>query len=472
MDTLKQIITSTVILFLAVCQMKGQAPDWAVNTTAYQGTMTITGVIQIDGFDSRDLNDMVGVFSGEECRGMARPIYNAPFDRYYVFVSVFGNEMPETMTFKVYESFRDTIYDGEKTLEYTLNGTLGTIGEPHLFEAGALPFIFTMEDKDMDGFFNDVDCDDEDPFINPGGFEIAGDDIDQNCNFSLEAEIPLMTYVNNFDIVSYEFNNKGFGIRQEEGFDSPALHSNHPYGDFFVYDTSNLYSILNIPIIVNSNNPWIRFKEVVLVEPGVAGVVFPDTRFRDYVIVEARKADQIGWTPLLPGYDANDLQDWKDTYEFSIDPFGGASSAKGNKNLFRNQEIDISKHFMDGDTIKIRFRLHSDYFDYGWGWAIDDLEIQNSSTSTSFIDEKPLFKVYPNPFQGERIYLHSDLLEANRLLFISLFDATGNLIVQYNDVKPMIGSQLKLDIPDLPNGTYFLSVNDGKKNNSYKLIKL
>ena len=39
-----------------------------------------------------------------------------------------------------------------------------------------------ITDADGDGFDETVDCDDNDPSVNPGAFDIPNDGIDQNCD--------------------------------------------------------------------------------------------------------------------------------------------------------------------------------------------------------------------------------------------------------------------------------------------------
>jgi len=108
-------------------------PDWTVNTKAYQGTMTVTGMIEINGLKTRKVEDIVAVFVGNECRGIAKPIYNKTLDRYFVFLSIFGNETLDTLTYKIYIAAEDRIYVGREKLGYEMNTSLGKIDLPYLF---------------------------------------------------------------------------------------------------------------------------------------------------------------------------------------------------------------------------------------------------------------------------------------------------------------------------------------------------
>ena len=178
--------------------------------------------------------------------------------------------------------------------------------------------------------------------------------------------MPQTMYVNNFDSTTTDFEGNGFTIAKETGFSSGAIHSPHPYSD----NTNNSYQLL-IPIIVASSNATLSYDDIALVEEGDPGSVFGDSNFWDYVIVEGTK-DGLNWLPLLDGYDARFDPAW-------------SSGGTGDSTLFKNHIVNIQDTFNAGDTIIIRFRLFADEATHGWGWVIDNLNIQGTPVPVELV---------------------------------------------------------------------------------------
>lgn len=109
----------------------------------------------------------------------------------------------------------------------------------------------------------------------------------------------------------------------------------------------------------------------------------------------------MSWLPLQDGYDSGSIPMWKSAYNQRI--VGNNSITIGNKDLFVRREILLTENgnFTAGDTLLIRFRLLSDPYAHGWGWAIDNLEIQQNLTSPGMTTLPPSnFLVWPNPVEN------------------------------------------------------------------------
>ncbi|MBW6533395.1 MAG: T9SS type A sorting domain-containing protein [Mariniphaga sp.] len=218
---------------------------------------------------------------------------------------------------------------------------------------------------------------------------------------------PISGYENSFDIANSDFILTDFNVFTEDGFENGALHSPHPYPSPDMDDTEfNFETILKYPVIL-SENAIMSFDEIVLVEPGTNGTVFGDFEFWDYVIVEGSKDKGETWLPLTNGYDARENSSWETSYNNSIT--GNNSTAAGSPDLFVNRQINILENgnFTAGDTILFRFRLFSDPYAHGWGWAIDNLRIQSPVSAALPVLSPGNIQIYPNPFTGSfRIDAH------------------------------------------------------------------
>ena len=129
-------------LFLSVAFAgKTIPPNW-VPAPSCQYTMSVIATLQLPGGTlSIDPNDIVGAFYGDECRGVASPLFGS-----IMFLSLASNSnaVPgELFTFKAYIASEDAIYDLNETMNYIVNGAIGTIPEPFLFTVAAAAFTIS-----------------------------------------------------------------------------------------------------------------------------------------------------------------------------------------------------------------------------------------------------------------------------------------------------------------------------------------
>lgn len=303
------------------------------------------------------------------------------------------------------------------------------------------------------------------------------------------------SYVSNFDQVPYsDFYLKGFNFSQPSGFSSPSLSSDHPYADGSEesYDGgggsdkfTNNDALLLKPIIIRSDTAKIYFDEVVLVEPGDQGEAFLNVdgtvnrSFFDYVIVQGSNDLGKTWNNFTNGWDSNTFSIWQNAWNSKIDKEGN-STASGSPSLLKKREIDMlgSGKFKAGDQVIIRFRLHADVGSHGWGWWIDNLNIQGSSTISNPVlaiepgmEIKDL-QVSPNPSIGRLLIQMPLLVDGNveKEINIVLSDMMGKMILSK---KYQVSGDLfkeELDLSTLGQGSYLLHVQTGDKLISRKIV--
>lgn len=119
----------------------GQVPDWSVNPGDYENSMNVIGRVEVQGLPMDDADDLVAAFIGEECRGVAHPVYIERYDSYFVTMNIYGNDdAGKKVTFRAYDASTGTLYP-ELTPDTITFAALKLTGR---YEK---PIVFTALDK-------------------------------------------------------------------------------------------------------------------------------------------------------------------------------------------------------------------------------------------------------------------------------------------------------------------------------------
>jgi hypothetical protein len=283
---------------------------------------------------------------------------------------------------------------------------------------------------------------------------------------------PVTEYSNDFETQQADFILSDYIINTEFGFDNNALNSPHPYlSPEKDNDSLEFSTVLRYPIVLSPNG-GMSFDEVVLVEPGETGAVFGNSDFYDYVIVEGSKNGGKKWLPFIDGYNSGSQESWNSAYNKQIS--GNNSLTAGSKNLFVKRLINLTGNgnFQRGDTVLIRFRLYSDPYSHGWGWTIDNLNIQNKTVLGEINGISPgRIVILPNPantFLDIKIN-QDDIINA---LCIEILDITGRVLIQDSRHYLLPGQIIRIDLKNVPEGLFFITIRaNGRLNFSQKMIK-
>lgn len=276
-------------------------------------------------------------------------------------------------------------------------------------------------------------------------------------------------YENNFNQMNItDFATNSFKIEQTSGFADGALNSPHPYSNGKgPNDESDFIALLTTPITVRERDATVKFDEVVLVEPGENGSTFGQQEFYDYVVVEGSADRGKTWRPLANGYDSRDNNTWLTTYNRGI--MSGNSTAVGAPNLLRPRTINLLDRFKANDQVLLRFRLYADQSAFGWGWLIDNLQIQNSVVGLAdYLVYDGDLKVYPNPNQGTFNLLLSNTKYGD--VSVKVYNILGSEIKNFQFNKTDQTLLTELQIGNVPKGLYFLHIKTKEGEAQKKII--
>jgi len=118
--------------------------DWDYNYGDYEFIGTISASIE----SHRDSDgDVVAVFAGDECRGIAERMYFPFDDRYMYIIQVYSNvESGEELTFKYYDSVNDAVVTYGETLEFTNYMNVGDGFNTYALTSEIRAGVYTLTD--------------------------------------------------------------------------------------------------------------------------------------------------------------------------------------------------------------------------------------------------------------------------------------------------------------------------------------
>ncbi|NLB26994.1 MAG: T9SS type A sorting domain-containing protein [Bacteroidales bacterium] len=279
---------------------------------------------------------------------------------------------------------------------------------------------------------------------------------------------PRFEYSSSFEENPEDFVLTDFSISTASGFSGKILHTQHPYPvSSLENEHYNLMATLKYPIIVKDGGE-LSFNEIVLIEAGIT-----ENSSSDYVIVEASKDDGGSWLPITKPYDSAFDESWDILFKSNF--INSTSSAAGNENLFIKHNINLTDNtgLAEGDTVLIRFRLASDKSINGWGWAINNLKIQQGYTYSEETVSNNTFSIYPNPFKtGFNINLSNKRPLHFSAVEIIITDITGKTVMHKKESGLFSSSEIKIDLPGKKPGLYILYIQDNIGSDSTtKIIK-
>ncbi len=268
------------------------------------------------------------------------------------------------------------------------------------------------------------------------------------------------SYSSDFTENAGDFYLSGLVIKKLTGWQKTGIHSQHPYISPEKDSTINAIALLKTPVRFDKSGMLIQYNDIALVEPGETGSLFGSEDFYDYVVLEGSRDFGRTWKSFFDGYDASYNSVWLKAYNSSIVEQNSTAAGKESMLLHHTELVQPGDYFKSGDTVIIRMRLFSDPFANGWGWVVQDLEI-NPLVDAVENNMAEKISLYPNPGNGTiHLNFREEGYSAYKTARYEIFTITGIPVVS-GYMLPESGETI--DLSHHPPGFYIIRLNiDGR----------
>lgn len=118
-------------------KVNGIKPDWSVNPSDFEYSMTVFGKMRFAGIFSSDTEDMLAAFEGGKCIGVANSSYDKDQDMWYAFLTVYNNKQnSDNIEFRMWDASTGKIYSAnpDEAISFVSGSIVGTAKEPVIFD--------------------------------------------------------------------------------------------------------------------------------------------------------------------------------------------------------------------------------------------------------------------------------------------------------------------------------------------------
>lgn len=495
-----------------------QNPNWTVNATNYQYSMTFTTFLNVNGTTLTNSNDTVAAFVNGEIRGVSKVQYVASANKYVAFLTVFANTDNEIITFKIYNSNSNNVVNIDASETFKIDGNLGgifqsySIASPKLNETAQ---ITSFKFKGIEAVSTNISSD-KITILIPNNSDVSS--LTPDFESSVKSKVFVNEVAQTSGVSSHNFTNDiVFKVLSEdestlkEYVVSVSVAINNNSTSTSISTNNNLFTN-SVPVTVE-----VTFSKVVsgfekadiLLENAVVAS-FSTTNSQSYQVTLVPKSQGI-FSITLPAnvavdansnqneisntlefvfdiskpiisaisFDKNDSSNWflitfneevlnVDTTDFELTGLASTDVQISEITAISNAQYKVQLTNLNAQTGVISLQIASSN-------NIRDKSnnaLVNATFEAYFLNNQVLavndvtldknIAVFPNPAKNN-IHITIENGEINQII---LYDLSGKKIVE----KHIRQQKLILDIKKFKAGIYFLSIVSGQGNFMKKII--
>ncbi len=127
---MRKLIIAVSLLLSTQAWTQQNEPDWSVNPSEFNNSMSVVGRVKFNREFSVDASDRIAAIVNGKVRGVTQLQYEPLTDEFLAYLIIYGNQGGETINFTLYDADQDQVYGSYKTVVFQINGLIGNLRDP------------------------------------------------------------------------------------------------------------------------------------------------------------------------------------------------------------------------------------------------------------------------------------------------------------------------------------------------------